>query len=373
MTHCLRHVRSRTGFRTIRRLAPGAAVLSASLICVSSAVAADEDIRLATVGYAPERAKVATVVGAVGTAFVVKSSPDGATTLKGNLSESVVDPDSKEEVRFADFSSLEKPGRYFLEVEGLGRSLEFPIGPDVYREQLKTVMLGFYGWRSGPAVQFTHRDQVFKQGPGHLHDGLLDYLGQSGVNRDGSHGWYDAGDYGKYTVNGAFALGMMLKAWEMFPTALSALELPIPERGGSFPDFLDELKWEFDWLQTMQYSDTDGRVSHKLTSLEFAEFIMPEADVAPTYYSPYGTAAAADFVAAMAMGARVFRRYDSGLADRMLGAAKVTDAWLAANAADIAPDIKDFKTGAYTTTDTDDRLWAAAEMWETTGDASALS
>lgn len=208
---------------------PGMVALAASLLYVGSAFAADEDIRLATVGYAPERAKVATVVGTAGTTFVVKSSQDGATALTGNLPESVVDPDSKEAVRFADFSSLAKPGRYFLEVEGLGRSLEFPIGPEVYREQLKTVMLGFYGWRSGPALQFTHRDQVFKQGPGHLQDGLLDYLGQSGVTRDGSHGWYDAGDYGKYTVNGAFALGMMLKAWEMFPAELAALELPIPE------------------------------------------------------------------------------------------------------------------------------------------------
>ena len=32
----------------------------------------------------------------------------------------------------------------------------------------------------------------------------------------------------------------------------------------------------------------------------------------------------------------------------------------------------EFKTGGYQTSDPDDRLWAAVEMWETTGDALFL-
>lgn len=234
-------------------------------------------------------------------------------------------------------------------------------------------MLGYYGWRSGSAVEFTYNGDTFRQGPGHLQDGLLDYLGQPGVTRDGSHGWYDAGDYGKYTVNGSFALGMVLQAWESYQPQLEQLVLPIPEQGGALPDYLDEMKWEFDWLFTMQYATSDARVSHKLTSLNFAAFIMPEADTTPTYYAPYSSAATADFVAAMALGSRVYRPYDATLADQMLSAANASYAWLKSNPSNVAADLSAFSTGAYQTQDSDDRLWAAAEMWETTGDAAALS
>src|SRR5512145_3294401 len=188
--------------RTRRR--HGASCLSAVLLSSVTVHAADDDIRLATIGYQPEGHKVASVLGSAGTSFTVKSSLDGSTAVTGTLSATQTDADSKDSVRYADFSSLRSPGTYYLEVEGVGRSLDFPIAVDVYRQQLVTVMLGFYGWRSGVGVEFSHRGQVYKQGPGHLQDGLLDYLGQAGVLRDGSRGWYDAGDYGKYTVNGAF-------------------------------------------------------------------------------------------------------------------------------------------------------------------------
>jgi endoglucanase len=335
--------------------------------------AADDDIRLNTIGYLPDAPKVATIVGTAGSDFSLKRVGDDSAVLSGELSNAVTDPDTNQSVRKADFTAVAETGNYYLEVPDVGRSLSFPIGRDVFAQQLVTAMLGYYGWRSGTAVEFTHQGQTFRQGPGHLQDGLLDYIGQAGVSRDGSHGWYDAGDYGKYTVNGAFTLGMLLRAWESFSGNLENVVLPIPEQGGTFPDYLDELKWQFDWLFTMQYSATDGRVSHKLTSLGFAPFIMPEADLDKTYYSPYGSAATADFVAAMAFGSRVYRPYDATLADRMLAAASLSYQWLQANTANVSADISAFSTGAYQTQDRDDRVWAAAEMWETTGDAAALA
>jgi len=335
--------------------------------------AADNDIRLSTIGYLPDRSKVASVVGEAGSTFVLKRVSDDHAMLTADLSASITDADTNENIRYADFTSVVEPGTYYLEVPDVGRSVAFPIGSDVFAQQLETAMLGYYGWRSGMVVEFTYNGYTFRQGPGHLQDGLLDYIGQAGVSRDGSHGWYDAGDYGKYTVNTGFTLGMLLQAWEANKPRLEKIVLPIPEQGGTLPDFLDEVKWEYDWLFTMQYSPTDARVSHKLTSLGFAAFIMPEADTTPTYYSPHSSAAAADFVAAMALGARVYRPYDEALADQMLSAAMASFEWLKANPAAVAPDLSAFSTGAYTTPDTDDRLWAAAEMWETTGDAAALA
>src|ERR1041384_6032934 len=132
---------------------------------------------------------------------------------------------------------------------------------------------------------------------------------------------------------------MMLRAWESFEPRLRNLALQIPEHGGALPDYLAEIRWQYDWLLTMQYSETDGRVSHKLTSLDFAGFVMPEADAAPTYYSAHGSAATAAFVAAVAQGARVYRELDPALALRMLTGAQLSYAWLQQNTANGAPDL----------------------------------
>lgn len=58
----------------------------------------------------------------------------------------------------------------------------------------------------------------------------------------------------------------------------------------------------------------------------------------------------------------------------MLTAAQLSYSWLEQNTANVAADISAFTTGAYgVKNDASFRLWAAAEMWETTGDAAALA
>src|SRR6185436_16227606 len=151
------------------------------------------------------------------------------------------------------------------------------------------------------------------------------------------HGWHDAGDYGKYTTNGAFTAGMMLTAFEHFEATLSTLPLPmIPEKGGTLPDFLDEVKWQLDWLLTTQ--GTDGSVAFKVTAQNFEQFVMPEQDGARRYYTPVSTSATADFAAALAQAARVYRPYDGALADTYLAAARSASAFLKANGL-IKPDV----------------------------------
>jgi endoglucanase len=173
-----------------------------------------------------------------------------------------------------------------------------------------------------------------------------------------------------------------LAAWEEFGGVLGTYSWPIPETGGATPDFLDEIRWELEWVLKMQYSATDGRVSHKLTSLKFDApndaanpidaWVMPEKDTQTRYFVPSGSAAIADFVAMLAKAARIYKTYDQTFADRCLAAAKVSYAYLQANTAN-QTFTDPTSTGGYGTTDPDDRLWAAAEMWETTGDAAALS
>jgi len=333
--------------------------------------AADSDIRLNSIGYLPDRAKVASVL-TESTEFSVRDWHDDTEVLTATLSDPVQDR-SGDLVRFADFSEISQPGIYYLEVPGTGRSVAFPIADDAYDAPFVTAMLGFYGWRSGIDVSLTHKGTTFSHAAGHLQDGFLDYLGQPGEWKDGTGGWYDAGDYGKYVVNAAISVGPMLTAWEHFPAALEQIALPIPETGDAMPDYLDEIKWELEWLLKMPYSETDGRVSHKLTAEYFAEFVQPADDDSIRYFTPYGTAATAGFVAVMAQAARVYGPYDSELADRCLAAAETSYAYLRENPENVPADLEGFHTGGYQTTDYDDRIWAAAEMWETTGDPAALA
>jgi endoglucanase len=334
------------------------------------AAAADSDVRISSVGYLPGRSKVATITTEATLFHVLRA--DGSAVFDGAVAGPMVSPDTGATVWLADFSAVTESGEFYVQVDGVGRSVSFPVGEDVYREPLRAAMIGMYGQRCNTAVSIRYGNQTWRHAACHMHDALLDYTGGTG-QRDGYKGWHDAGDYGKYTVNAGVTIGAMLAAWEEYGEALAGLALPIPEGGDAVPDYLDEIRWELEWLLTMQYSDADGRVSHKLTSPGFDGFEMPEADRLPRYFVPWGSAATADFVAMMAKAARIYRPYDAAFADRCLAAAQVSYAFLVANPANHAADQTGFSTGGYTTGDADDRLWAAAEMWESTGDAAALA
>jgi endoglucanase len=347
------------------------AVLGATLLIPMVASAADTDIRLSSIGFLPLRAKRASVV-LPATSFNVIRDADGTSVLSGALTGPLIDPDTNESVLTADFSMLTDPGTYHLEVDGVGRSVSFPIDADVYRSAFVTTMLGFYGWRCGTDVSFDYGGAHFGYPACHLQDAHTEPLGGTGT-RDGIGGWHDAGDFGKYTVNSAFSVGILLAAWEDYRTALEPVALSIPETGGALPDFLDEVRWEVSWLLKMQYSPTDGRVSHKITEPSHPGFIMPQSDNSARSFVSYGTAATADFVGSLAKASRAYRPYDPAFADQCLNAARVSYDYLVANPAMVAANETGFIGTQYSSMDDDERLWAAAEMWAATGDAAALA
>ncbi len=234
-------------------------------------------------------------------------------------------------------------------------------------------MRSFYLWRCGMAVEGVFSGKRYATKACHLEDGWLDYVGQPGERRDGTGGWHDAGDHGKYTVNAGVTMGLLFYAWDHFGDKLKNYDLGIPETASGWPHFLQELKWETDFLLKMQYPDGSGRVSHKLTRLNFEGFIMPEDDHGKRYFSDWGSAAIADFVAMMAMAARYFEPYDVAYAKKCLDAARTSYRFLTEHPSDKGFEQGDFRTGGYQTGDDDDRLWAAAEMWQTTGEKMFLT
>ena len=81
------------------------------------------------------------------------------------------------------------------------------------------------------------------------------YSGSSGTI-DVTGGWYDAGDHGKYVVNGGFSLWLMQNQYETakkygFEDVYADGTMNIPENNNSYPDLLDEARWEMDWMFSM--------------------------------------------------------------------------------------------------------------------------
>ena len=347
-----------------------AAALAAGWLLVSAATAQEAPgIRLNTIGYLPDARKTASIAGEC-LKFTVVRVKDGTKALDGPTGEPRRNRDTGEELCEADFSALREPGEYRLEVPGVGRSAPFRVASDVYNGPFRTVTRGMYLWRCGTAVRGTHGGETFAHGPCHTADAYLDYVGGGHERKDGTKGWHDAGDYNKYVVNAGVTVGCMFRAWEDFGPQVRKVRLDIPESGGRTPDFLAEIRWELEWLLTMQAPD--GSVYHKLSTTDFGGFLLPELERADRYFTPWSSAATAGFVAMTAAAARHFKPFDPAFSDRCLAAARKSSAFLKAHPEDHRGDLRGFRTGGYQTGDPDDRLWAAAEVWETTGDAEAL-
>ena len=85
-------------------------------------------------------------------------------------------------------------------------------------------------------------------------------------------GWYDAGDHGKYVVNGGISAWTMLNQYERALAKGTAGDfgdgkLNIPEKKNKVPDILDEARVEMEFMLKMQVPDGKpkaGMVHHKI-------------------------------------------------------------------------------------------------------------
>ncbi len=289
-------------------------------------------IKVDQVGYLSIAPKIAFVVSTnLAADFTVHRKHDDSLVFQSKLSAPVDDPDTGDRVQAADFTSLEKNGTYYLQVPGVGRSWDFTIGPDVYVRAFYLSMRAFYGQRCGTAVDLGPEFSGYKHGACHLVGAYHQSSGKNGP-RESAKGWHDAGDYGRYVVNSGISTGTLLLTWEIFGARIKNINLNIPESGNGTPDILNEVRWNLDWMLTMQ--DADGGVWHKQTSENFAAFVMPEGDSSISYVigtnkEPYkSSCATADFAAVMAIAARAYQPFDAVYARKCLAAAEKAWAWL---------------------------------------------
>jgi len=358
-------------------------LLAAPLLAAAPAAEIKIDIKVDQVGYLTNSPKVALLASQSAAAqsgaaqspaseFTVRGAKDDAVAFRGKLSDPVDDRDSGDRVQSADFSALHGSGTYYLDIPGAGRSWNFEIGPDVDSRAWYLAMRSYYGQRCGIAVDLGPEFPGFRHDACHLEGAWHASSGKTGP-RVSKGGWHDAGDYGRYVVNSGLSTGTLLWAWEFFGPRLKNLKLNIPESGNGTPDVLNEVRWNLDWMLSMQ--DDDGGVWHKQTSEKFPGFVMPEKDklisyVVGTGQEPFkSSCASGDLSAVMAIAGRAFKPFDAAYAARCLRAAHAAWTWT-----EKYPDVayrnpEGVTTGGYGDRNCgDEHLWAAAELWRTTGE-----
>jgi endoglucanase len=331
------------------------------------------EIKVDQVGYLPTAAKIALVVSKnPATEFTLNQSKDGKVAAHGMLSAPRDDYDSGDSVQTADFSKWVKPGQYYVDVPGVGRSWDFDIAPDVYAKAWRLAMRSYYGQRCGIAVDLGPEFPGYKHPACHLDGAYHPSSGRTGA-KPPTGGWHDAGDYGRYVVNSGISTGTLLWAYEFYGSRLKTVNLALPESGNGLPDMLNEIKWNLDWMFSMQ--DEDGGVWQKQTSEKFCDFIMPEKDKLVSYVIGIGkepfksSCATGDFAAVMAIAGRVYQPFNPAYANKCSKAAQKAFEWLGKHVNVPFRNPPGVSTGEYGDGNcADEQLWAAAELFRTTGE-----
>jgi endoglucanase len=319
-------------------------------------------IKTNQLGYYPKAVKRAVVVESKASEFEIKS-PEGKSVFTGKLSEAKYWDKSGENVRIADFSDFTEPGSYILTVKDGKDTGRFEIKDNLYRDAFKATLKNFYYIRASMDIEEKYAGKWHRK-KGHPDD--VCYFHPSALRGDGKisspGGWYDAGDCNKYVVNGGISVGTILNLFELYPNLVGDNFSNIPESGNGLSDLLDEVKYELDWVLTMQAPD--GGAHMKLTSKNFTAFIMPEMDTTKRFVVGKATAPSLNFAAMMAQASRLYGTYDAKYASKCLSAAEKAWAWAEKNPKVVFKNPADVHTGEYGDSDLKEEFWwAAAELY----------
>ncbi len=323
------------------------------------------EINLNQIGYRPHDEKRAVIrdISTAGGVFDVYDTMSGSIVLHGDITKGSLFGSSHDNVGYADFTSVTAGGTYKI-VTGSGQeSYEFMISDNVYEHAFTDALRMFYLQRCGCELSQSLAGD-FAHAPCHTDEARL-YGGKKYVDVTG--GWHDAGDYGRYVSPGAKSVADLMLAYELYPDRFKT-SLRIPESGNGVPDVLNEVRYELEWMMKMQ--DTDGGVHHKVTGLEFEDFIMSDEVDAQMYLLPESTTATADFSASMFMASRVYSGIDKEFSDRCLDCAFRSLEAYRKHANDSGfTNPSDCNTGEYADEcSADEYLWAICEGYKTTGD-----
>lgn len=312
------------------------------------------------VGFLPAQKKEVVVTTGKVQGFEVTRTDTNQVVLTGDSSQPQMWPLAGESAAFIDVSALTEAGQYRLTLNGSEQSVSFSVRENAYSDIHDAAIKAYYFNRASFALDPAYAGQ-WQRPAGHPDDQAAE-LDNPSVVRASAKGWYDAGDYNKYTVNSGISTYTLLRAYMDFRDFYADRKWNIPESTNLQPDMLDEILWNLDWMMTMQ--DNDGSVFHKLTTLNFAPDVMPHEANEQRYFVGKGTAAALNFAAVMATAARVF----PASANTYQAAAESAWQWAVKHPNLPYRNPENVSTGEYGDSQFDDEFaWAASELLITTG------
>jgi len=327
-----------------------------------------EKIRLNQIGYFINGPKKFIVADLAVKSFEVINEA-GASIYKSDLEDKGTWDKSGETVLLGDFSDVKEEGNYSIKLDNGIISYSFDIGTDIYDDLKVAVLKSFYLHRISMPIEEQYAG-MYQRPLGH-EDMARPYHASTGKTGtlDTPGGWYDAGDYGKYIVNAGITTGIMLALYEKYPEAYPDGSMNIPESGNGIPDLLDELKYEIDWMLTMQ--DEDGGVFVKVTTHGFGGMVMPHEAPRDRWVIGKSAGAALNLAAVSGMAARMYEPFDAGFAAQCKEAAIQAWQWAVKHPeAYYARNPEGVSTGAYNDVVLDEEFfWAAAELYITIGES----
>lgn len=309
------------------------------------------------------------------------TSPHGMTT----------DSASGDLVHTIDFSSYNTTGNNYTLVVNEGDlrhiSEPFSISADIYSQLKYDALAYFYHNRSNTPILAELIGDALSRPAGHESDNNVKTIAclelgdthESCISLDASGGWYDAGDHGKYVVNGGISIWTLLNQYERFlylgegvdDFADGTMNLPIEESTNTINDLLDEARWELEWFLKMQVSAGQplaGMVYHKMHDESWTGLPMaPHDDPKVRYVHPPSTAATLNFAAVGAQCYRTYRDIDREFAERCLSQA-MSAYWAARVNPILLANPESSGGGAYDDNNVEDEFyWAASELYTATG------
>lgn len=323
----------------------------------------------------------------------------GTTIVTGD------DASSGQHLHRIDFSGVQATGQGFTLAVGTAVSRPFAIGDGPYGALKRDALAYFYHNRAGTPIEARFVGERWARPAGHPKEIAPCFGGKDKAGNvwpacphslDVTGGWYDAGDHGKYVVNGGISVWTLLNLYERQAVRGRAAAFPdgsaaIPEAGNGIDDLLDEARWQMEFMLSMQVPDgtrmslplggQDGRgrlkftpdidvsgmAHHKVADERWTGLpLPPHLDPERRFLYPPSTAATLNLAATAAQAARIWKDIDPAFADRCRKAA--LRAWKAALRVPDALAIGDFNgSGGYGDNDVaDEFFWASAELLATT-------
>ncbi len=313
-------------------------------------------IKLNQVGYAPQAARKYAYVGAwlgllgakdfpslTGAPFHVRDEA-GDAVLNGTIMPRGRESYYKDEIAFTgesvyelDFSALNKPGRYYIDVPGLGISDTFAVGNDAIGEAAFIHTRGLYhkrcgiakeapwtAWPSGQCHMRTYRahfppnDRHYKEDPKRTEAGFFDAAGKSvrvehfkliDLTKTDElvptfGGWHDAADYDRRPYHYE-VVNDLLSAYLLKPKNFSDGQFNIPESGNGVPDIIDEAAWGMEVWKRAQ--NPDGSVGGWIEATSHPKDFNPATDTQRYYLSDATMESSMQYAAHASMLALAYR------------------------------------------------------------------